>query len=345
MLSTREVYNQIQNPLDDIDIIKMLIYGYIDNYPAYFLATNCLYKENKKEDINQKNEFYSLIFNTWKNNIINMNNERISYLLKQGKIEKDFLILKKYLLNIPNMSSVSEIDIFWENIEKDEQIKNILCKYSYEHWSIWHHIYASKILLNDELNFDVEHRLYLNVDLSSIHEIMKYYLEKCFKYNIPFYFKYWEQTTRNDCIVIYTNTDNLAKNIEILREIKKEHPELSSRIYYPPILTGPIDEWIGYGSEPKQQITNISFNEKRSEIIYPIIEKVTKIWYEKTFGKTDLIGYELRDLLRRFAEDIKLNQNYIRMIQEELKKEAKRYDIDENNFSIDNSAKKRMLKL
>ena len=31
MLSTREVYNQIQNPLDDIDIIKMLIYGYIDN--------------------------------------------------------------------------------------------------------------------------------------------------------------------------------------------------------------------------------------------------------------------------------------------------------------------------
>ena len=55
--------------------------------------------------------------------------------------------------------------------------------------------------------------------------------------------------------------------------------------------------------------------------------------------------YELRDLLRRFAEDIKLNQNYIRMIQEELKKEAKRYDIDENNFSIDNSAKKRMLKL
>ena len=122
MLSTREVYNQIQNPLDDIDIIKMLIYGYIDNYPAYFLATNCLYKENENEDIKQKNEFYSLIFNTWKNNIINMNNERISYLLKQGKIEKDFLILKKYLLNIPNMSSVSEIDIFWENIEKDVKV-------------------------------------------------------------------------------------------------------------------------------------------------------------------------------------------------------------------------------
>ena len=214
----------------------------------------------------------------------------LSRTLKSSYDEKTLNYITDYLYDLCSLfnkfySKYSIIN------EKDEQIKNILCKYSYEHWSIWHHIFASKILLNDELNFDVEHRLYLNTDLSSIHEIMKYYLEKCFKYNIPFYFKYCEQTTRNDCIVIYTNTDNLAKNIEILREIKKEHPELSSRIYYPPILTGPIDEWIGYGSEPKQQITNISFNEKRSEIIYPIIEKVTKIWYEKTFGKTDLIGY------------------------------------------------------
>ena len=85
---------------------------------------------------------------------------------------------------------------------------------------------------------------------------------------------------RDDTIVIYSSTESLIKYIEILQEIKREHPELISRTKEPPVLTGKIDGWIGYGSEPEKTPDGQrhSFNEIRAKVLESSIDKLMKQW-------------------------------------------------------------------
>ena len=107
-----------------------------------------------------------------------------------------------------------------------------------------------------------------------------YLVEKCDERHLPYYFKFDQYADRDDTIVIYSSTDNLPKYLEILQEIKKEHSELISRMKDPPILTGKIDGWIGYGSEPVKTPDGKmhSFNEIRAKVLEYSIGKITKMW-------------------------------------------------------------------
>ncbi len=96
----------------------------------------------------------------------------------------------------------------------------------------------------------IEHRLYLDIESLDTYKMTTYLVEKCDEHHLPYYFKFDQYADRDDTIVIYSSTENLTKYVEILHEIKKEHPELISRTKEPPVLTGKIDGWIGYGSEP-----------------------------------------------------------------------------------------------
>ena len=51
-------------------------------------------------------------------------------------------------------------------------------------------------------------------------------------------------------MVIYADTKLLPYYLCILGEIEKEYPDIIKRCGRPPILSGVIRNWIGYGSEP-----------------------------------------------------------------------------------------------
>lgn len=105
-------------------------------------------------------------------------------------------------------------------------------------------------------------------------------VEKCDEHHLAYYFKFDQFANRDDTIVIYSSTESLTKYVEILQEIKREHPDLVSRVKEPPVLTGKIDGWIGYGSEPATTPDGKrhSFNEIRAKVLESSIEKVTKQW-------------------------------------------------------------------
>ena len=141
------------------------------------------------------------------------------------------------------------------------------------------------------------------------------------QHNIAYDFKFdSELNNRDDIIVIYTSTANLMKYIEILQEIKKEHPEFIAKFNNPPVLTGKIDGWIGYGSSPgrtpdgKKQ----SFHDLRSKIIENIIDKNTKDWILKYQNKQiriaekklSLIDYISEAVAKNFLNFLANNNNY-----------------------------------
>lgn len=112
------------------------------------------------------------------------------------------------------------------------------------------------------------------------YKMTTYLVEKCDEHHLPYYFKFDQYANRDDTIVIYSSTESLTKYVEILQEIKREHPELVSRVKKPPVLTGKIDGWIGYGSEPVKTPDGQrhSFNEIRAKVLENSIGKVTKQW-------------------------------------------------------------------
>lgn len=101
--------------------------------------------------------------------------------------------------------------------------------------------------------------------------------------------KYSEEGARDDTIVIYANDDNLLEFVDILREMHEEIQKVRKtnknldemfKIYNPPIMTGKIDGWIGYGSEPDldENGNNTSYNSVRERAIKDAISTASQEW-------------------------------------------------------------------
>ena len=115
--------------------------------------------------------------------------------------------------------------------------------------------------------------------------------DKCEKAGLPYYYKF-SRTARSDMFLVYANTLFLDRYLEILREIKRENPELLSHAGKPPIMSGRIDGWIGYGSEPaindeikekakaegkdRKEIKTFSFTNLRSQAIARGVKAASK---------------------------------------------------------------------
>lgn len=140
----------------------------------------------------------------------------------------------------------------------------------------WVHIRSS-----GPLGKNINHRLYLNVDYPFIGELLYMFVSKCFDKDVPYYFKFPSfKCSRSDILVFYTSDDYILDFINILKEIRQEVPQIMSKIDVPPILSGKIDGWIGYGAEPHMlpngELT--SYNLLRCELIEKSILDTTNDW-------------------------------------------------------------------
>lgn len=284
-----ELYNQIHNPIDDISVIEKLINAYANSLKGfggyYGQLTKTVQKEHNKGQYYREDadRFYAMLFNKWKNSIVAMTRDEFVELYKQGSYGQDFIKMRNYLKNIPDVSTMKEADEIFYGSKGDKELEDALEKYSWKSFgggSGWIHVCSRYLTAKKDQYPNVEHRLYLDTESLDTYKMTTYLVEKCDEHNLPYYFKFDQYADRDDTIVIYSSTENLTKYVEILQEIKREHPELVSRAKEPPVLTGKIDGWIGYGSEPAKTPDGQrhSFNEIRAKVLENSIGKVTKQW-------------------------------------------------------------------
>lgn len=284
-----ELYNQIHNPIDDISVIEKLINAYANSLKGfggyYGQLTKTVQKEHNKGQYYREDadRFYAMLFNKWKNSIVAMTRDEFVELYKQGSYGQDFIKMRNYLKNIPDVSAMKEADEIFYGSKGDKELEDALEKYSWKSFgggSGWIHVCSRYLTAKKDQYPNVEHRLYLDTESLDTYKMTTYLVEKCDEHNLPYYFKFDQYADRDDTIVIYSSTENLTKYVEILQEIKREHPELVSRAKEPPVLTGKIDGWIGYGSEPAKTPDGQrhSFNEIRAKVLESSIGKVTKQW-------------------------------------------------------------------
>lgn len=282
-----ELYDQVQNPIEDSKVIEKLITLYSEtkkNQAFYSQLTKTVQKNYNKGQYRRtdSDKFYSMMFNKWKNSIAAMKKSEFNVLYRQGSYGKDLVKLREYLKTIPDVATEQEaLDILYSE-KKDKELEDAIEKYRWNslgEGSGWIHVCSRYLTAKKDEYPNVEHRLYLDTESIDTYAMITHFVEKCDEHQLPYYFKFDQYGNRDDTIVIYSSSENLEKYLEVLREIKRDYPDLVSETKDPPILTGKVDGWIGYGSEPKlPNGKKSSFNSIRSDVIENAIGKATKKW-------------------------------------------------------------------
>ena len=341
MKNYHEMYEKIENPLNDDEVVRKLIEGYSDELRTkqyYKKLVQVNYKEKKYTGINMedKDRLVSQIFNDWKKDLtLNIKDDEIK------KYNKEFPPLREFLKNIPYVKSAKEFFKINGKVDADEQLETIYSKYTpFSHGESWTYISHNSINPSKYKKFIVDHRLYLNTENIDTYKVMELFRNKCKERELDYHFKFSDKGDRDDTIVIYSDDRKLSDYLKILEEIKKEEPEIVKRAQTPPMLTGKIDGWIGYGSEPKldEDGNTNSFNNIRSGIIQNAISKETIKWLrenkELTKENTGLNEY----LTKQIFDDIKDKYRMVKSVdepefQEKLLKRLEK-EIEKNKSEI-----------
>ena len=342
MKNYHEMYEKIENPLNDDEVVRKLIEGYSDELRTkeyYKKLVQVNYKEKKYTGINMedKDRLVSQIFNDWKKDLtLNIKDDEIK------KYNKDFPYLREFLKNTPYVKSAKEFFKIKRKVDEDEKLEIIYPKYTpFSHGKSWTYISHNSINPSKYKKIIVDHRLYLNTENIDTYKVMELFRNKCKERELDYHFKFSDIGNRDDTIVIYSDDKKLSKYLEILEEIKKEEPEIVKRAQTPPMLTGKIDGWIGYGSEPsldENGKNTKSFNSSRSGIIQNAISKETIKWLrenkELTKENTGLNEY----LTKQIFDDIKDKYRMVKSVdepefQEKLLKKLEN-DISKNKSEI-----------
>lgn len=112
---------------------------------------------------------------------------------------------------------------------------------------------------------EINCRLYLNTTPDNSCKIGEYLLEECYNRHLRVYFKFDTAGTRNDSMLIYTNYQKVSEFVEILEQIKQQHPELFVGATKSGVLTAQVNDFISYGEEPEYK--HSSFNAERAAAI------------------------------------------------------------------------------
>lgn len=324
MFDFKEMYENMNNPIMNDNLISVLLDFYGKEMPIYDALTiwytkGLGVKEGIKGNVLEaKDKLFATLFNVWKHNFANLSDVDIYKMCeKEQKDIQELLILRRTLQHLPDISSYKEYQDYIHN-------NALISKYGWQNtndFSSFVRIKSDRFALDTEFLGEIDHRLYINLDSREIESIVLLFIDNCFKRKIPFYLKYDSNADRDDSLVIYSDTVHLASYINILKTIKEQYSGI--RVYYPPVITGRIDEWIGYGAEPNK---NDSFHGKRSEVIKEGIINSLISWvnlHRETL--IDVNGKSIK--VQDFVVDNIINKIFIR-----IKDEIETYKGMGNNF-------------
>lgn len=320
-MTLAEVYSSIQNPMEKLDIIDKILDAYLDCGSFYGNIVKYDFKENNKKVVNryykaQKDAFYKYLFEEWKAAIIYAAGRNI----KNYSYKKEVKLLTRYLRTKAPQTAEEILKILnGEDTDRDD-VKEALDLFRWDRSSLsssWNHVDSRAIYAKTHSQIEVNHRLYINCDSDIVYLIALDFMKKCKQRKLKFYYKFDVNADRDEVFVVYSNTENLARYIEILEEIKNEYG-LDDCLHEPPLLTGKINDWIGYGAEPYINGKKFSFNSFREKHLRKCIHNGVGSWirnnpYSEIFVDGKMMYY-YEYLIREFIEYIKNkcrnNRNY-----------------------------------
>lgn len=325
-MKTIEFFKGLEDPIKKKETIDKLVECYEESYKSdYERYSHSMYEKIVKTmfdkkvmgryNVREKFNFELYCFNEWKNSILNYSINNIHQDYQLG-----FIKLQRRLGSF-NPTTVEEIYDFLENTyeetksplyTKDEDYQKVLDSIRYNRIgeeSTWQHVASNYIYMNQQASYTVHHRFYINTDSTYTDYFARLLMEKCKEKKYKYYFKLDNFGNRADTIVVYCSDTNLLKFLDILKEIKKEHPELEGHLHRPPFLTANIDDWIGYGSEPsvKDGDKRFSFNSLRTRILDESMTKLNKEWIRKN-KNNDIISNGTKNKFIDYITEMVLNE-------------------------------------
>ena len=325
-METIEFFKGLEDSIKKKEIIDKIVECYEESYKSdYERYSHSMYEKIVKTmfdekvmgryNVRERFNFELYCFNEWKNSILNYNINNIHQDYQLG-----FIKLQRRLRNF-NPTIIEEIYDFLENTYEetnspkytnDEDYQKVLDSIRYNRIgeeSTWQHVASNYIYMNQHALYDVHHRFYINTDSTYTDYFARLLMEKCKEKKYKYYFKLDNFGDRADTIVVYCSDTNLLKFLDILKEIKKEHPELEEHLHRPPFLTANIDDWIGYASEPsvKDGDKLFSFNSLRTKILDESMTKLNKEWIQKNKNR-DIIANGTKSKFIDYITEMVLNE-------------------------------------
>lgn len=333
-----DIYTKINNSLDEESVMDKILDAYASDDAFYKALVSCNSKDKKMYYSRQaSDELYASIFNTWKKELLSIPKESMDQAISNGLYSKAIYKVMDILRNTPDVHTKQEADAVLNKRYEDQELEDAMEKYRWDSIGVgtgWTQISSRYIRAKKNTVPQIEHRFYINAELTDLHELSKLFLDKCAKRNLPYYFKISEYDKRDDNIVIYSNTKLLPQFLSVLEEIEKERPDIISRCGQPPILTGKIHNWIGYGSEPLEE--HSSFNSKREKIISSVIETEMKKWYNQR--KNGQFRYQDKTMSMYEYFSKKLVEKEIAKVRRQLERNPNAKYIKYSQAEIDNPA-------
>ena len=285
-MTCMDIYNSIKNPIfDDALFTAMLnLYTYDPSSSNMRYYSNLVkfnskdsegeYTDHTEHNPEERDKFYVSLFNIYKNSQLtyfyNGYKDRLMEIHASGDADKKqeietYLRYFEELEKSPEFKNDEEIQSYFQ--ERD--CKRILDIFYHVQSNTFSHFHCNSP--GDPANPDeIRHKFYLNVSRENIHKLARIYAEKCDEKGLSFYFKIDNNGGRDESIVIYSTTENLIDNYNVLREIGQEMPELTKRTTPPVLTAGVLDGWIGYGAEFKpidHQQSKTSYNRARANLL------------------------------------------------------------------------------
>ena len=323
-----EIRQKIENPLT-IDSLKtiMSLYSEDSNNTIY----RCLEKANVEDKNYSKNtedeeHFRESLYGDWLKSLRQMTKEEVQ---KSGKA---FFVMGRYALSHPEIRTRRQLtesidsDLTF-NSEQKETLTDLVESKCYDH--------ASKIGWDFARNCQIKpkHRLYMNVPQDAVYQLAQLVKAGCDESGVKYDFKLEDQAARADSFMMYLTDEMLDPTIKVLKSIESDHPEIIERLGKPPILSGKINGWLGYGSEPEDG--KESFNGVRANIIQKVIDKHI-LDYAKLHGH-DATNTTYNSKKLNLNQYIALQETnaYMRVLANDYKRIKRRNEIQGNpNRSI-----------
>ena len=281
--------------------------------------------------LDQNNQTHCILFNKWLNDIRRISGlsvdeknkfyERVSDasheiksltfrdgIINSYRVKAAFNKISNKVKKMGTISQESQIDVFKASFRDNDvtRVMEILDYFSTTPFEKVINIKTNNLLAKEPVRNRNSVFLAVIPQAIDVYAVVNEYLKKCIKYNIPYDIDipYDERTKR--LIKFNSTIENLGKNIVVLKEIEKEHPEMIKRMSKPPVLCGHLthDSWLGIGtySAKAMERTTYGYTEKRAGIIYDVIEENSKQFIIDRYKKPFLFNGKDKKLKNHIAD-------------------------------------------
>lgn len=147
---------------------------------------------------------------------------------------------------------------------------------------LWYY-FTSYYFENEKFGFhkkDIQHRLYLTIGLNQRGKFVEKFIDECVDNGVPYYFKVFGHKGQTDTVVIYCkDEENMKSTIGVIDKIyaSTDNKDIRDNTKLPAPHLYKVNDYIGYGMEPKIDGRNLSYTMLIDECAHSVNDKVNDL--------------------------------------------------------------------